>query len=150
MTREEKCKLAIERGFIYNPDNGLITGPSKKILNSKETNGYLIIGLKHNDKHFTLRAHQFAWYYVNQECVDCIDHINGDKEDNRICNLRSVSKQKNTFNTKAKGYYWNKNANKWKTQIGFNYKKIFIGYYDTEDEAKLAYIEAKNKYHIID
>jgi len=81
---------------------------------------------------------------------DCIDHINGDKLDNRVENLRITTHQGNQQNqTKAKGYYWNNEKNKWRASIGINGKLIHLGYYDTEEEAHEAYLRAKPIYHTI-
>jgi len=80
---------------------------------------------------------------------DCIDHISGIRLDNRVSNLKITTQQGNHHNrTKAKGYYWNKRDKKWQPQIKVNYKTINLGYYDTEEEARQAYLTAKEKYHI--
>jgi len=149
MTREEKCELAIEKGYTYNPETGKVIGPYGKEI-TRKTLGYIDISLNFNGKYYHLRGHQFAWYIINKECVEFLDHINGIRDDNRICNLRSVTKQQNQWNqTKAKGYYWNKNRNKWYTQIKLNGKSITLGYFDKEEDARTAYLEAKKQYHII-
>ena len=148
MTRLDKCKLAIERGITYNPETGKIYGVRGKEITAKTIKGYIVIKLKFNGKYIDLKAHQLAWYYVNKEIVEALDHINGVKDDNRICNLRSVTHQENQFNrTTAKGYYWNKTANKWLSQIQLNSKKINLGLFKTEEEAREAYLKAKEKYH---
>jgi hypothetical protein len=51
------------------------------------------------------------------------------------------------FNTNAKGY--TKRKNKWIAQIKLDYKNIYLGSYNTEEEARQAYLLAKEKYHII-
>ena len=51
--------------------------------------------------------------------------------------------------TRAKGYYWDKATNKWLAQIAFNKKDMNLGRYTTEQEARQAYLNAKEKYHII-
>lgn len=80
---------------------------------------------------------------------DCIDHINGNRLDNRVENLRITTHQGNNHNrTKAKGYYWNKQKNKYEAQIVLNGKHIRLGCYDTEEEARQAYLTAKPIYHI--
>lgn len=79
-----------------------------------------------------------------------IDHINGVRHDNRLANLRIVTAQENSWNrTKAKGYYWYKRNNKWRSYIYLNSKKIELGYYNTEAEARAAYLAAKKVHHII-
>ena len=152
MTREEKCKLAIERGYTYDPETGLIYSRFNRIINTRYTKsrsfGYVYLSLRLNNKNYNLRAHQFAWYWVNRECVEHIDHINGIKDDNRICNLRSVTHQQNHFNRiTSKGYYYNKANNKYRSQLFVNSKKIHLGYYNTEQEAQNAYLAAKEIYH---
>jgi hypothetical protein len=152
MTREEKCKLAIERGFTYNPETGevLYRNEKKYIYNHF---GYLKIYMFLEDKkRIQLKSHQFAWYWVNKECVEEIDHINGIRNDNRICNLRSVTRQQNQWNRKtAKGFYkdFYKDRIYYVAQIYINTKHINLGRYKTEQEARNAYLEAKQKYHVI-
>ncbi len=78
-----------------------------------------------------------------------IDHIDGNRINNNITNLRMVNHQQNSFNTNAKGYCWVKSRNKYKAQIYFNNKAIFLGYFTTREEAREAYLKAKLIYHII-
>jgi len=80
---------------------------------------------------------------------DCIDHKNGIPLDNRVANLRITTQQGNNQNTPAKGYTWCKKDKKWRAQITLNGKQIYLGYYNKEEEAHQAYLEAKLKYHII-
>ena len=47
-------------------------------------------------------AHRLAWVIVHGELPDCIDHINRDRADNRICNLRSVTHAENLKNQPAR------------------------------------------------
>lgn len=150
MTREERCKLAISKGYVYNPETGDIVGPRGKKIISLDKTGYQRILIQENLKRYKILTQIFAWYWVNKEIVNSLDHINGVRSDNRIINLRPVTQQENCFNRlKAKGYYFNKKAKKWKATITINYKKIHLGYFDTEEEAKQAYLIAKAKYHII-
>jgi hypothetical protein len=79
-----------------------------------------------------------------------VDHINGDTNDNHIDNLRVVTHQKNMWNKKnIKGYSWKPTHNKWVAYIGFNKKLISLGGFNTEDEARNAYLKAKEIYHIM-
>jgi len=78
---------------------------------------------------------------------EMLDHINRDRSDNRICNLRISDYKKNGYNRDAKGY--NYDYNKWRARIKVDGKNIPLGRFDTEIEAKNAYLEAKKKYHII-
>ena len=51
--------------------------------------------------------------------------------------------------TTAKGYSWKKSANKFKSYININKKKKHLGYYTTEQEARNAYLKAKETHHVI-
>lgn len=84
-----------------------------------------------------------------------VDHINGDRLDNRRSNLRICSNQENLCNKPKqlnntsgyKGVTWRKIAKKWLAQIQVNNKTIHLGYYETKEEAALAYNIAAKKYH---
>lgn len=147
MTREEKIKLAIESGFTYDPETGIIISRfgNQPIQTNK---GYLSIRLNKNKKRYYLMAHHFAWYiYYNKINDNIIDHINGIRNDNRIINLRDVSAQKNCWNRKSKGYSFI--DGKWMSKIVKDGKSTYLGLFDTEEEARQSYLDAKKVYHII-
>jgi len=149
MTRNEKCQLAIEKGYTYDPETGFIYGCRKKQI-TRNTNGYIQMLLYVNKKQYKLFGHQFAWYCEYKECVEMLDHINRIKTDNRICNLRAVTNQQNQFNlSKAKGYTFIKKYNKYQSQITTNQKIKYLGWFNTEEEARQAYLAAKQIYHVI-
>jgi|TARA_B110000285_G_scaffold205293_1_gene242941 hypothetical protein len=113
--------------------------------------GYKRINLCHEgkQKHYTIHR-IIAYTYLGLDINNpkkVIDHINRDKLDNQVSNLRVVSQQQNQFNTKAKGYY--KHINKYEAKIQINGKKICLGTYETETEAHNAYLIAKQIHHII-
>jgi hypothetical protein len=148
MTREEKIKVAIKKGFTCNPDTGDIFGIKGGLVKSI-TNGYIVFGFIHDKKLYNLLGHQFVYYYVHEKIVECIDHINRNRADNSISNLRSTTKQENNFNRDSKGYTYHKVAKKWLAQIRVYGKQKYLGLFNTEEEASQAYLEAKKIYHII-
>jgi|688.fasta_scaffold146229_3 hypothetical protein len=149
MTREEKIQLAIEKGYTYAEVSGKIYNRFGNEITKKDK-GYIMINLSNNYKRYNLRAHQFAYYYKYKKIVEHIDHINGIKDDNRIDNLREVTHQQNQHNrTKAKGYYLNKISKKYHTQIMLNNEVKYLGCFNTEQEARQTYLDAKKIYHII-
>lgn len=94
--------------------------------------------------------HRLVWLWFYGEWVKGLDHINGNKQDNRIENLRIASTQQNAFNrprqtnsrSPYKGVYWEPGRNKWATRIGLHNACVAIGRYDTALEAALAYDRA--------
>lgn len=147
MTRLDKIKLAIEKGYTYDEITGKIYSRFGREIKSK-TNGYIDISIRYSKKQLHLYGHQFAYYYKYKKIVEQIDHINGIKDDNRICNLREVTHQQNHFNeTKVKGYCFNKKLNKYVAKLILTGKIIYLGYFNTEVEAREAYLDGKKIYH---
>lgn len=149
MNRLEKCELLKSKGYSYDFITGKIFGSTGKEI-KRTSHGYISIGFPTLYKG-DLKGHHFAFYmtYGNVD-FEILDHINQNKIDNRICNLRSVSNKENTWNSKSKGYTWDKRSNKWLSRIMVDNKSKHLGYFNTEEEAKLAYIKGKNKHHILD
>lgn len=149
MTREEKMQIAIKKGFTYNKVTGDVIGVKGNPIKTKTNNGYYRIMFVYESKPYYIFHHQFAYYFVYGEIKDCIDHINKNKLDNRIANLRPVTKQENSFNTSAKGVYFNKQQKKYASKIMINGKRIHLGYFEKEEDAIIMYLQAKNLYHKI-
>ena len=150
MTRLEKCIFAYDNGYTYDKYTGFVKSPKGRVLNKKNVAGYSIMSLYINKKRVQLYCHQYAWYFENKEIVYCIDHINGIKDDNRIINLRSVTKSQNAMNMKnVKGVFFCKRSKKWIANIMVNYKTIYLGSFINKDEALNCYKVNKKKYHII-
>ena len=81
------------------------------------------------------------------------DHINGNRLDNRKCNIRFVTNKQNIWNQKKKstntsGYKGVSFQNgKWHSKITANGKQYHIGYYETKEEAAKAYDEKAKELH---
>ena len=71
-----------------------------------------------------------------------IDHINRDRSDNRICNLRLATNQQNQGNRKCKGFSWDKKSKKWAARIKVNGKSKYLGAFECPLLARLAYEKA--------
>ena len=148
MNREDRIKLAIKKGITCDPETGKVYGIRGKEIKSL-SNGYITVAITYENTDYRIFCHQFIYYWVHKTVVDCIDHINGIKNDNRIDNLRNITRQQNTFNTKAKGYSWNKPRGKWLAEITIDGKRKYLGRFEKEEQAKEAYLNAKKVYHIL-
>ena len=82
---------------------------------------------------------------TSQKSIKFIDHIDGDRRNNRLSNLREVSSAINAQNNKARGT--NLSRDGWCSSIATNYQQKHLGYFDTEEEAHFAYLTAKKLYH---
>lgn len=114
---------------------------------------YLVIGYQRK----TYQAHRLAWLlYYKEWPKHQIDHINGVFTDNRISNLRDVPQFRNQQNIIAKrsdnssgyrGVDWSKQRQKWRARLHNNGVSVHIGFFDTAEEAGLAYLAAKKLLH---
>ena len=108
------------------------------------------IDVKINNKQYRVHRIIYMMFYGHIPRNMQIDHINRNRTDNRIENLRVVTHCENQWNvSEKKGYHFVAKHNKFRVRITVNRKRILIGDYNTEEEAAAAYKEAKEKYHII-
>lgn len=121
----------------------------RELIGYIQNTGYYCVQIN-NKKYLKHRiiAYAFLGLDINNPTQQ-IDHIDHNKINNQVSNLRIVTNQENNFNRICKGYYWNKRDKKWIARICVNFNTIHLGCFDTEDKARLAYIEAKEKYHVI-
>ena len=96
------------------------------------------------------KAHRLAWLYVYGIWPKLyIDHINGIRDDNRICNLRDVSNRENAINRsyhrkgKLAGASYHKQKGKWRATIRINGRYTHLGLFETKEEAHLFYMKKK-------
>lgn len=89
--------------------------------------------------------HRLAWYLMKGYWPVQIDHINRNALDNRFANLREVSNKENSENRKGRG--WQQQGKRYRTKIVVGGQTIYLGTYDTPEEAENVYLEAKKKYH---
>lgn len=101
------------------------------------------------------KAHRLAWLYIHGQWPGkFIDHINGDKSDNRASNLREADRAQNganialkSHNTSGlKGVSWYAPNGKWKAQIQVRGQKIFLGYHETKEAAHEAFCAAASQH----
>lgn len=138
----------------YDPESGAftwkITGGKRKagaIAGRITRRGYRVIGIFR----MQLAAHRLAWAFVHGSFpTGMLDHINCDRSDNRISNLREATASTNTANSRLrannacgfKGVYWNKSSRSWCANIRVNGKLHWLGTHATPELAHAAYMAA--------
>jgi hypothetical protein len=139
-----------ETGIFYRKvktTNSINAGDVAGCINSI---GYRTISL--NNRSYL--AHRLVWLYAFGYFPKFIDHINGDRGDNRLANLREASRSENNRNcgmrsnnsSGYKGVSFVSRCNKWRAFINIDNKQIHLGYFNSAVLANEAYKSASLKY----
>ena len=151
---------SIKKILSYNPETGVFTwlqdrGRAKAGTgagNVHKRTGYVRIDV--SGKYYS--AHRLAWWFhYGVQPEDQIDHINRDRSDNRICNLREATNGQNRANTKSSSVHGLKGVSfkpwlkekPWEARITKDRKVISLGCFATKEEAHEAYCEKAKEFH---
>lgn len=143
----------------YNPETGDFTWAKSRVGAKKGSTAGTIRPDSYRSiflMGYRYLAHRLAWlHYHGSWPTNQIDHISGDRSDNRIANLREATSSINNQNKRAArsdnkstgllGVF--KNGKRWSARVQFGGTKHNAGIYDTPEEAHAAYIEAKRLMH---
>jgi hypothetical protein len=160
LARETRQQLMAD--WHYDPDTGLFTrtravgrhGRHKAgtVAKPSTSHGYTVIRVAR----VLYGAHRLAWLYHYGEWPKVIDHINGDRSDNRIANLRNVTQTENMQNLKRApitsksgllGAHRSGRSRRWTARIRINGVVTKLGLFSTAEEANAAYMAAKREFH---
>lgn len=152
-----KIKITQERLkelLHYNPEDGLFTWkvargcrPAGSYAGLYKHTGYCVI--RADD--ILYQAHRLAWLYVHGRWpAKHIDHIDCNPSNNRLINLREATDSQNHANKRPmnpesgfKGV--RADNNKWMARIKINKKTVYLGSFNTREEAHAAYFEAAQR-----
>ena len=156
----------IERYLInalsYDPDTGEFfwkIKPSKNIAKGSKAGGvdklgYVRLQYTYKGVARKMYLHRLAWRIYYGEWPDLvIDHINRDRSDNRLCNLRVVTVRDNVRNARPKsgkysGVHFDSLRSKWVAKVRVDGgKRIFLGRFPCPTLAAIAYDKASSEYH---
>ena len=145
--------------YHYDPELGIFTRLKKT---SNRGSLGVVSGHTRKDGYQMLRidgnlyfVHRLAWFYITETWPKEIDHIDGNPSNNVWTNLREASSSQNKINRKTgkksrdipKGVCWHKGANKWMAQVSQGKHKMYLGLFDTIDEALQEYEIASKELH---
>ena len=150
MNKTILTQVELKRQLSYDSETGVFVRlvSNTNAVKVGEVSGSLSHGyLRVMVNSIAYEAHRLAWFYAYGEWVEMIDHINGIKHDNRLCNLRSANYLNNNRNAGMrkdnasgyKGVSYRKDIGKWRAQYNYNKKRTHLGFFDTALEASLVY-----------
>ncbi len=148
----------MKKNMSYSPDTGEfrwtvdINAKTKAncIAGSINDRGYRTICVDRSVR----RAHRLAWLWMTGEWPEAdVDHINGNRDDNRWCNLRGATRTQNNGNSKLrpsntssmKGVTFNKRRGTWFARVTANGITRHLGTFTSPEAAKAAYDAAANE-----
>ena len=136
-------------GRVKNVITGII------LKTRPHSQGYLIVDLRENAIRKTHLLHRLVCcaFINNSNNKQFVDHIDNNRTNNHIGNLRFATNKENQQNSKlssrntstVKGVYFEKSHKKWRAQIRIDGIKIHIGYYDDLEDAKIARVNRANE-----
>ena len=148
-----ECWRSINNYLNYQISNigrvrNCLTG--RMLRPGQDKSGYYQVSLCENGKKRSHRLHKLVAqeFLENPEEKRCVDHIDGDRANNCVSNLRYASHQENQMNkrktttdttSKYKGVYWNRDKSKWHSRVWIDRKSTHLGLFDDEKEAARAY-----------
>ena len=131
----------------YDPETGLFTW--RVTVNNRAWAGTVADAINHAGYNYIgiegqrYLAHRLAWLYVHGNWPSKeIDHINRVRSDNRFCNLREATRALNARNKAGLGY--RRKGNRFAAAIRVNRKYLYLGTFDTEGQARSAYLAARS------
>ena len=147
--------------LAYNPDTGVFSRIAASGTSHvgdtcgsvHKATGYVHISLLG----WKWLAHRLAWiHFYGTPPMSHIDHINGDCSDNRIRNLRDVTRSVNLQNRRRAtsrnelgllGVCQDKRDGKFRATISVKGRRISLGYFSSPESASAAYMNAKRRMH---
>jgi len=148
----------------YDPETGEVRWLVKRTQNSTANVGDLAGSLDENGYRRVMfdgkkmRVHRLAFVFMGQPVPEQVDHINGDRSDNRWCNLRPSNAQHNARNacrrkdseTAVTGVTFSKAHGKWKVRVNRSGVTEYLGLFANLLDAAAARISKQNAYDYSD
>ncbi len=151
--RERQPGLTMPSGAVVDHHSAISWNAknARREAASKSGEGYFRIKIEK----MNYKVHRVIWKMTYGHDPEIIDHINGDRSDNRLCNLRSCTVAQNSQNklvlasgsSRFRGVSWNVSKRKWQAKIRANGRIIHLGRFHDEIAAARAYDAAAREFH---
>lgn len=136
-----------KNGFLFYKDSGVQHKPTP--ITKHHRYARLVVDGK------VYALHRLIFLYCNGYLPKIIDHIDNDRSNNKVENLREVTQQQNCLNrvthknnkSGTKNVRFEKSTNKWVVEMSVNRKRTRFGCYEDLELAELVALEARNKFH---
>lgn len=143
--------------FHYNPETGWFT--------NRVLRGHAKVGERAGTYHIygyrqiqiggrIYKEHRLAWLFVYGFMPEYLDHKDGQRDNNAILNLREATKSENGFNADRepgesglRGAYLDRRDQKWFSRIKTGHETIWLGKFDTPEQASEAFRESAELHH---
>lgn len=146
--------------FNYCPETGILTNRVKRVrvqagspAGCPGSHGYLAVGFDGGPSRL---VHRIIWLWMTGEWPQHqIDHVDGDRKNNRWANLREATRSQNIVNRGPnknnrcglKGVFFHSQAQKWRARLYHNKTMHELGLHSTPEAAHAAYARAARKIH---
>jgi hypothetical protein len=152
MTYDPATGAFLRLGWITRGGNFRAYDPPRK-AGAVGANGYVELRIQGT----LYYGHRLAWFCTHGEWpTGDIDHINGDRADNRLVNLRAATRAENMQNLRRAtarnkvgllGVRYDPRSRKFNANLKIDGQQTFLGSFDTPEEAHQRYVEAKRRHH---
>jgi len=147
--------MSVER--VISTAQGPRAVPQRIMVQEPNTRGYLKVNLHRDGRQKTFETHRMVAkaFLQNPQGLCEVDHINRIRSDNRLSNLRWANRRVNVINRTAPdnkstgmmGIRFKAGNNRWSARITFFKKEMYLGTFDTLEEAILARERAVDEMH---
>lgn len=149
-----KANYCLQRGelSVMHPELPLLKGQDRTIFLPADD---FVVAKRYrgiSTPHGNVYTHRAVWLLgTGSWPPNDIDHIDGNRQNNRLSNLRSVTAKQNHENRATSsnntsgfpGVYWVTKRKRWKSQLMLDGRPHFLGYFENKEDARVAYFQAK-------
>lgn len=138
----------LNEGVIYNKKDRASVKKDTPVSFKKNIDGYFVTNFNYS----LIKAHRLIYFLYHKTLPRIVDHIDGDRANNKIENLRAVSNSQNNANSvkKNNGVWFDKRRERWISEMRRGTKRVFMKQFrdktDAEEFFKMKHLEIYGEY----